>query len=108
MDSSILCEVIYEHCFLKLKPSIRSLRVGFKIPLVGFPREHSWPLEEVPLEITVEERIPRTIMVGGKPFNTEHKLNEYKHIKPVKQKKCGLAPERNEEACKEVDELTKA
>ncbi|GJT10045.1 hypothetical protein Tco_0857087 [Tanacetum coccineum] len=25
-------------------------------------------------------RIPRTIMVGGKPFNTEHKLNEYKHM----------------------------
>ncbi|GJR54810.1 reverse transcriptase domain-containing protein, partial [Tanacetum coccineum] len=49
-----------------------------------------------------------TIMVGGKPFNTEHKLNEYKHIEPVKQKKRGLAPERNEAACKEVDELTKA
>ncbi|GJV16597.1 reverse transcriptase domain-containing protein [Tanacetum coccineum] len=32
-------------------------------------------------------RIPRTIMVGGKPFNMEHKLNEYKHIELVKQKK---------------------
>ncbi|GJR25030.1 reverse transcriptase domain-containing protein [Tanacetum coccineum] len=29
-------------------------------------------------------RIPRTIMVEGKPFNTEHKLNEYSHIKPIK------------------------
>ncbi|GJS93169.1 hypothetical protein Tco_0800137 [Tanacetum coccineum] len=37
--------------------------------------------------------IPITIMVGGKPFNMEHKLNEYKHFKPVKQKKRGLAPE---------------
>ncbi|GKB24145.1 reverse transcriptase domain-containing protein [Tanacetum coccineum] len=46
-------------------------------------------------------------MVGGKPFNTEHKLNEYTHIEPVKQKRRGLAPERNETACKEVDELTK-
>ncbi|GJZ13067.1 hypothetical protein Tco_0548297 [Tanacetum coccineum] len=52
--------------------------------------------------------IPRTITVGRKPFNTEHKLNEYKHIKPVKQKKRGLAPERNKAAYKEVDELTKA
>nr|GEV02551.1 hypothetical protein [Tanacetum cinerariifolium] len=52
--------------------------------------------------------IPRTIMVGGKPFNTENNLNEYKHIEPVKQKKCGLAPERNEAACKEVDDLTMA
>ncbi|GKF10449.1 reverse transcriptase domain-containing protein, partial [Tanacetum coccineum] len=47
-------------------------------------------------------------MVEGKPFNTEHKLNEYKNTEPVKQKKCGLAPERHKAACKEVDELTKA
>nr|GEV58541.1 hypothetical protein [Tanacetum cinerariifolium] len=39
-------------------------------------------------------RISRTIMVGRKPFNTEHKLNEYKHIKPVKQKKHRLGPDR--------------
>ncbi|GJT29464.1 reverse transcriptase domain-containing protein [Tanacetum coccineum] len=37
--------------------------------------------------------ILRTIMVGGKPFNTKHTLNEYKHIEPVKKKKRGLAPE---------------
>nr|GEV44834.1 hypothetical protein [Tanacetum cinerariifolium] len=43
----------------------------------------------------------------GKPFNTEHKLNEYKHIKPVKQKKHGLGPDRNAVACKEVEELMK-
>nr|GEV59167.1 hypothetical protein [Tanacetum cinerariifolium] len=35
-------------------------------------------------------RIPRTIMVGEKPFNKEHKLNEYKHVKPVKKKKHEL------------------
>ncbi|GJV07367.1 reverse transcriptase domain-containing protein [Tanacetum coccineum] len=46
-------------------------------------------------------------MLGGKPLNTEHNLNEYKHIEPVKQKKRGLAPERNEATCKEVDELSK-
>ncbi|GKB99145.1 hypothetical protein Tco_0985282 [Tanacetum coccineum] len=41
MDSESLCEVIYEHCFLKLKPSIKSLRVDSKVPLVGFLGEHS-------------------------------------------------------------------
>ncbi|GKB69261.1 reverse transcriptase domain-containing protein [Tanacetum coccineum] len=51
--------------------------------------------------------IPRTIMVGGKPFITEHKLNELKHMEPRKQKKKGLAPERNEALYKEVKELTK-
>ncbi|GKD36681.1 reverse transcriptase domain-containing protein [Tanacetum coccineum] len=52
--------------------------------------------------------IPRTIMVEGKPFNTEHKLNKYSHIKPIKQKKRGLGPDRNMAACKETEELTKA
>nr|GEW39262.1 hypothetical protein [Tanacetum cinerariifolium] len=47
--------------------------------------------------------IPRTIMVGGKPLNTEHKLNEYKHINPVKQKKRRLGPDHSATACKEID-----
>ncbi|GJV12294.1 hypothetical protein Tco_1353835 [Tanacetum coccineum] len=53
MDSESSCEVIYEQCFLHLKPSIRSLRVDSKVPLVGFSGEHSWPLGKVPLEITI-------------------------------------------------------
>ncbi|GJZ39367.1 reverse transcriptase domain-containing protein [Tanacetum coccineum] len=58
-------------------------------------------------ESIIVNRIPRTIMGGGKPFNTEHKLNEYKHIKPVKQKKRGLGPDHSAMAHKEVEELTK-
>ncbi|GJZ22894.1 reverse transcriptase domain-containing protein [Tanacetum coccineum] len=53
-------------------------------------------------------RILRTIMVEGKPFITEHKLNELKHMEPRKQKKRGLAPERSEALHKEVEEITKA
>ncbi|GJV38128.1 hypothetical protein Tco_1410605 [Tanacetum coccineum] len=181
MDSGSYYEVIYKHCFLKLKPSIRSLRVDSEIPLVGFSRKQSWSLGEVHLEVTIGESpytrteilnfviirsnssynllfrrnvmqkigivvstihaavkfhtpfldgltvvigkqlptsfkrklqellrantdmfawtyadmtgIPKTIMVGGQPFNIEHKLNEYKHIEPIKQKNQGLAPE---------------
>ncbi|GKA11505.1 hypothetical protein Tco_0691051 [Tanacetum coccineum] len=52
--------------------------------------------------------IPRTIMIEGKPFNIEHKLNEYSHVKPIKQNKRGLGPDRNMAACKETKELTKA
>ncbi|GJU54012.1 hypothetical protein Tco_1227726 [Tanacetum coccineum] len=47
-------------------------------------------------------------MIEGKPFKTEHKLNEYSHIKPIKQKRRGLGPDRSTAACKEVEELTKA
>nr|GEU31203.1 reverse transcriptase domain-containing protein [Tanacetum cinerariifolium] len=46
MDSDSSCEVINEHCFLKIKPSIKSLRVDSKISIVGFSIEHSWPLRE--------------------------------------------------------------
>ncbi|GKB39804.1 hypothetical protein Tco_0884746 [Tanacetum coccineum] len=52
--------------------------------------------------------IPRTIMVKGKSLNTEHKLNEYTYVKPIKQKRRGLVPDRNTVACKEMGELMKA
>ncbi|GJX56081.1 reverse transcriptase domain-containing protein [Tanacetum coccineum] len=52
LDSGSSCEVICEHCFLKLKPSIRSLQVDSNTPLVGFSGEESWPLGEVSLEVT--------------------------------------------------------
>nr|GEU96929.1 hypothetical protein [Tanacetum cinerariifolium] len=52
--------------------------------------------------------ILRTIMVYGKPFKTKHKLNEYSHIKPIKQNKQSLVPDRNAAACKEAEELMKA
>ncbi|GJY93287.1 reverse transcriptase domain-containing protein [Tanacetum coccineum] len=52
--------------------------------------------------------IPRTITVNGKPFNTEHKLNEYSHIKPIKQKRRSLGPDRSTATRKEVEELTRA
>ncbi|GJT38715.1 hypothetical protein Tco_0938580 [Tanacetum coccineum] len=51
--------------------------------------------------------IPRTIMVEGKPFNTEHKLNDYSHVKPINQNKRGLGPDRNMASCKGIEELTK-
>ncbi|GJW78849.1 reverse transcriptase domain-containing protein [Tanacetum coccineum] len=160
MDSGSSCEIIYEHCFEKLNPTIKATKVDLKTPLVGFSRERSWSIGEVPLEITIGDAplsridtlnfviypdqmvtigkqlpehfkkelqnllksnanvfawtytnmigILRTIMVEGKPFNTEHKLNEYCHVKPIKQNKRGLGPDRNMAACKETKELTKA
>ncbi|GKE07488.1 reverse transcriptase domain-containing protein [Tanacetum coccineum] len=192
MDSGSSCEVIYEHCSLKLKPSIRSLRVDSKTSLVGFSGEYSWPLGEVPLEIMIGEGlltvtktlnfvivrsdsphnlllgrtamqqmgimmqkkivannqypeqtitigrqlqtktklklqellkahtdvfawttthmigVPRTIMVGGVIFNTENRVNESKHVEPVKQKKRSMEPKRNEVIHTQVEEFTKA
>ncbi|GJY25373.1 hypothetical protein Tco_0400099 [Tanacetum coccineum] len=53
MDSGSSCEVIYKHCFLKLKPSIRASRVDSKVPLIELSGEHSRPIGEVTLEITI-------------------------------------------------------
>ncbi|GJV82164.1 reverse transcriptase domain-containing protein [Tanacetum coccineum] len=199
MGSGSTCEVIYEHCFEKLNPTIKATRVNTKTPLVGFSGKRSWSVTKVSLEITIgehplsrtetlnfvivksdsthnmllertamqkigivvltihgavkfhtkkrvktvlsvgeageetkkakrtltisKERIPsyifawthadmirilRTNMVDEKPSNTEHKLNEYSHIKPIKQNKRSLGPDRNTTACKEAEELTKA
>ncbi|GJT38714.1 reverse transcriptase domain-containing protein [Tanacetum coccineum] len=47
------CEIIYEHCFEKLNPTIKATKVDLKTPLVGFSRERSWSIREVPLEITI-------------------------------------------------------
>ncbi|XP_071699610.1 uncharacterized protein [Rutidosis leptorrhynchoides] len=49
--------------------------------------------------------IPRTLSIDGTTFSTEHKLNEYKHLDPIHQKKRNLASERDEAACREVEVL---
>ncbi|GJU38832.1 reverse transcriptase domain-containing protein [Tanacetum coccineum] len=76
MDYGSSCEVIYEHCFLKLKISIRVQRVDSNILLIGFLREHSWPLGEVPLEITIGEgnrsrtkTLKFVIVMSDSPYN---------------------------------------
>nr|GEV49333.1 reverse transcriptase domain-containing protein [Tanacetum cinerariifolium] len=43
----------------------RSIKVDSKVPLIGFIREHSWPLGEVPLKITI----------GDSPFRRTEVLN---------------------------------
>ncbi|GJR33608.1 reverse transcriptase domain-containing protein [Tanacetum coccineum] len=65
MDSGSSCEVIYENCFLKLKPSIKASKVNSNVPLVEFLGEHTWPIGEVPLEI----------MIGDAPFSRLETLN---------------------------------
>ncbi|GJY59602.1 hypothetical protein Tco_0459494 [Tanacetum coccineum] len=53
MDSGSSCKVIYEHCFLKLKPSIQASKVESQVLLVSFSGEKSWAIGEVLLEITI-------------------------------------------------------
>nr|GEX80935.1 zinc finger, CCHC-type [Tanacetum cinerariifolium] len=53
-------EITFPFLSTRLKPSIRSMRVDSKIPIFGFSREHSWPLGEIPFEITIREGLLTT------------------------------------------------
>ncbi|GKB34189.1 hypothetical protein Tco_0879131 [Tanacetum coccineum] len=55
IDNRSTCEVIYEHCFEKLNPTIKATRVNTKNPLVGFLEKCSWSVGEILLEITIGE-----------------------------------------------------
>ncbi|XP_071728021.1 uncharacterized protein [Rutidosis leptorrhynchoides] len=52
--------------------------------------------------------VPRSFNIEGSTFSTEHRLNKYKHLEPIHKKKRNLAKERDEAACKEVEELLQA
>nr|GEW10679.1 reverse transcriptase domain-containing protein [Tanacetum cinerariifolium] len=131
LDRGSSCEVIYEHSFLKLKLSIRSLRVDSDTPLVGFSREQSWPFGEIPLEVTIGEGpiavtktltfvivksdSPHNLLLGrtamqqmGIVVSTVHgAIKFHTPREPTKQRKRNLAPERNKAIHSQVEELTK-
>ncbi|GJW01026.1 reverse transcriptase domain-containing protein [Tanacetum coccineum] len=76
MDSGSSCEVIYEHCFLKLKPYIQASKVDSQVPLVGFSGEKSWAIGEVLLEIRIgdtslskSETLNFFIVWSNSPYN---------------------------------------
>ncbi|GJY88643.1 reverse transcriptase domain-containing protein, partial [Tanacetum coccineum] len=77
-----------------IKPSIMSLRIDSKTPLVGFSREHSWPIGEVPLEITIVSTIheaikfhtPRGIGTIFFTRESEKAREEHKKLKGTSQK----------------------
>ncbi|GJY85982.1 hypothetical protein Tco_0500008 [Tanacetum coccineum] len=98
MDSRISCEVIYKHCFLKLKPALYSLRVDSQVLLVGFLGEHSWPLGEVPLEITIGD---------GSLKRTEHLERHEEQIETILNHLDELPLERIEHMEDKIDGLGK-
>ncbi|GJX02883.1 reverse transcriptase domain-containing protein [Tanacetum coccineum] len=76
MDSGSSCEIIYEHCFMKLKPSIKASKVDSKVPLILFLREKSLSIRKIPLEITIgdapltrKETLSFMIVKSDSPYN---------------------------------------
>ncbi|GKD63079.1 reverse transcriptase domain-containing protein [Tanacetum coccineum] len=105
------CGDAKERIIVNTKYPEQTVAIGMRLPTNIKERLHELLIAIVDIFVwTYADMtgILRTIIVGGKSFNTEHKLNEYKHIKPIKQKKRGLGSDYNEATCREVEELPKA
>nr|GEW61906.1 hypothetical protein [Tanacetum cinerariifolium] len=76
--------VFLEHESDKVRKGINKLPKHFKGRLRDLMRANADVFAWTHADITW---IPRTITVKGKFFNTKHKLNEYNHVKPIKQKR---------------------
>nr|XP_043639646.1 uncharacterized protein LOC122610749 [Erigeron canadensis] len=59
LDTGSGCEIMYEHCFLKLNAILRKKRKDNISPLVGFSNERTWSLGEITLDVTIGNA-PRT------------------------------------------------
>nr|GEY82503.1 reverse transcriptase domain-containing protein [Tanacetum cinerariifolium] len=54
-DGGSSMEILYEHCFNRLRPEINSQMVPATTSLTGFSGETIWPLEQLRLLVTIEE-----------------------------------------------------
>ncbi|GJW61699.1 reverse transcriptase domain-containing protein [Tanacetum coccineum] len=53
IDRGSSMEVLYEHCFNRLRPEIKSLMVSETTSLIGFSGETIWPLGQLRLLVTI-------------------------------------------------------
>ncbi|GJT25272.1 reverse transcriptase domain-containing protein [Tanacetum coccineum] len=53
VDKGASSEVLYEHCFVRLRPEIRSQMIPATTPLIGFSGETIWPLGQISLLVKI-------------------------------------------------------
>ncbi|GJY51235.1 hypothetical protein Tco_0442082 [Tanacetum coccineum] len=63
IDGGASSEVLYEHCFIKLRKEIRDQMVPATTPLIGFSRETIWPLGQIALHAKIGKPGIRKIRV---------------------------------------------
>ncbi|GJR48138.1 hypothetical protein Tco_1316241 [Tanacetum coccineum] len=56
MDGGFASEVLYEHCFSRLRPEIKGQMTLATTPLLGFNGEISWPLGQISLMVSLGDR----------------------------------------------------
>nr|GEY96061.1 reverse transcriptase domain-containing protein [Tanacetum cinerariifolium] len=129
VDDGSSMEILYEHCFNRLRPEIKSQMVPATTSLTGFSDETIWPLGQLKLlEVAIRGMLSdkgRTElcsilkknldifswqpsdMTGVLRSVAEHRLNIREGYSPVRQKKRGHAPERAKAIQAEVQKLVK-
>ncbi|GKD44877.1 reverse transcriptase domain-containing protein [Tanacetum coccineum] len=53
VDGGSTSEILYEHCFNRLRSEIKSIMTPATIPLLGFSGEISWPLGKISLAVSL-------------------------------------------------------
>nr|GEV01458.1 reverse transcriptase domain-containing protein [Tanacetum cinerariifolium] len=107
VDGGSASEILYEHCFSRLRLEIKNQLVPATTPLIGFNEEVRNKLCDLlqrnldifawmPADMTA---VPRHIV--------EHHLNVREGCSPVRQKKRGQAADRNQTIQEEVWKLIK-
>ncbi|XP_071689641.1 uncharacterized protein [Rutidosis leptorrhynchoides] len=55
LNGGSTCDIMYEHCFNQLSPTIKACLSLPRVPLVGFSGERCWPIREIDLDLTMGE-----------------------------------------------------
>ncbi|GJZ59435.1 reverse transcriptase domain-containing protein [Tanacetum coccineum] len=53
VDSGSASEILYEHCFSRLRPEIKKQLIPTTTPLIGFKGEIIWPIGQIQLLVTI-------------------------------------------------------
>ncbi|GJV90649.1 reverse transcriptase domain-containing protein [Tanacetum coccineum] len=61
VDGGASSEVLYEHCFVRIRPEIRSQMIPATTSLIGFSRETIWPLRQISLLVKIGIRKIRDV-----------------------------------------------
>nr|GEX04556.1 reverse transcriptase domain-containing protein [Tanacetum cinerariifolium] len=121
IDGGSSMEILYEHCFNRLRPEIKSQMVPATTSLTGFSGETIWPLGQLRLLVIIGDATHSTkawmnfmIVKSLSPYNglprsiAEHRLNIREGYSSVRQKKRGQAPERAKAIQAKVQKLVEA
>ncbi|GJS06255.1 reverse transcriptase domain-containing protein [Tanacetum coccineum] len=133
VDGGSASEILYEHCFNRLRPEIKRQLIPATTPLIGFSGEIIWLIGQIQLLVTIGDKEhsvsalmnfvvvrspslyngiigrPKHADMTGVPRHiAEHRLNVRKGCSLVRQKKRGQAADRNQAIQEEVGKLVEA